>query len=161
MESKEAQERILTFSLGRERYGLPLEFVESIEPRSTITPLPNSPHFLVGIFSVRGTVIPVMSLRLRLGIEPVAEQAESEADRFVIITERESHKLGLMVDAVHGVVPISSGWIESDIALITGRAGSEYLAGVLNLAGSGFVILLDLANLLSPKERDSLEELSP
>ena len=65
-----------------------------------------------------------------------------------------------MVDSVHGVVPISNGWIENDIALVTGREGSEYLAGVLNLAESGFVILLDLANLLSPKERDSLEGLS-
>lgn len=158
MESREAQERILTFSLGKERYGLPLECVESIEPRSTITPLPEMPPFLVGIFSVRGQVVPVLSLRIRLGIEPLSEP--TEADRFVIITEREGRKLGLMVDAVHGVVPISSGWIESDIALVTGREGSEYLAGVLNLAGNGFVILLDLANLLNSEERDSLEKLS-
>jgi purine-binding chemotaxis protein CheW len=156
MESREAQERILTFSLGRERYGLPLECVESIEPCSTLTPLPNMPPFLAGILSVRGQVIPVMSLRLRLGIEPPREQAE--ADRFVIITQQESRRLGLMVDAVHGVVPISAGWVESDIALITGRKGSEYLAGVLNLAEDGFVILLNLGNLLNQQERDNLTE---
>ncbi len=159
MESDRTQERIVTFQLGKERYGIPIEFVESIERKGAITAIPHLPGFCVGIFALRGQSVPIIDLRMRLGIE--AEKNEDYTSQYIVVTKIGTRLVGLLVGTVHEVIPADSGWLETDIAFVTGLPESDYLRGVLNLPTGGFVILLNLPTLLSLKEQESLNTIVP
>lgn len=154
MESDGAQERIVTFQLGKETYGVPIGYVESIERRGALTSIPSMPDFFVGVFVLRGESVPVIDLRIRLGIEQ--ESNDDSASQYIIITKIGGHPVGLLVDTVREVISADSGWLETEIALITGLPESSYLQGVMNLRSGGFVILLNLHALFTPEDQQSL-----
>ncbi|MFQ5599312.1 MAG: chemotaxis protein CheW [Candidatus Krumholzibacteriia bacterium] len=94
-----ALDQIVVFRLTKQRYALPLSLVERIVRAVEVTPLPESPAHVLGVVDVQGTVIPVVSLRERLGIEP---KRLSPGD-FFIIAQAFRRTVALVVDAVEGV----------------------------------------------------------
>jgi purine-binding chemotaxis protein CheW len=104
-----AQRRgVLTFLVGSESYGVEiLSIREIIKPRE-ITEVPRAPRFLLGIITVRGLVMPVIDLRLRLRLEaaPLGRQG-----RILVVLHR-GERFGLMVDAVRDVVRFADSQIE-------------------------------------------------
>lgn len=96
------QNKYVTFKLGKEYYGLPIENVLSIEKPSKTTRIPNAPDYVIGLINLRGDVIPVVDLRTKLGMEK--KQVDKDS-RIIIIKEKEM-VVGLMVDSSKDVLDI-------------------------------------------------------
>ncbi len=96
------QNKYVTFKLGKEYYGLPIENVISIEKPSKTTRIPNAPDYVIGLINLRGDVIPVVDLRTKLGMEK--KQVDKDS-RIIIIKEKEM-VVGLMVDSSKDVLDI-------------------------------------------------------
>ena len=93
-----AQEsKYVVFRLGSQRFGLPIESVERILPVQLVTPMPKCPEMFLGLFDLRGSTIPAVDARLRLGLE-----AGAEAEKFVVVLTPEG-RCGLRVDEVVGI----------------------------------------------------------
>lgn len=108
----ETDQKLLTFSLGSEGYGISILKVKEIIGMMDITPVPKTPEFIKGVINLRGKIIPVMDLRTKFGM-PEQEYNERTC---IIVAEVDlkgvQKLLGVVVDMVSEVVTISDDQIE-------------------------------------------------
>jgi purine-binding chemotaxis protein CheW len=136
---------LLRFRLAGEEYAVDIEkIVEIVSPRAT-TRVPNADTSIVGIMSLRGTIVTVFDLRRRLG-HPRAVDGQSD-DRRLIVVEREGETAGFLVDRVSRVVKLDPSELESH-PVVSATEQSDYVQGVFQ-ASDGLVILLDLERILA------------
>jgi purine-binding chemotaxis protein CheW len=134
---------VLAFVLATEDYALPLADVREILKVPPITDVPRAPVDVLGILSLRGTVVTLLDLRRRLGLP---ERPFDRRTR-VLVVQRGDEPIGLLVDAVTEVVRLDRASIEERPAL-PGARHVDYLAGV-GRPGGAMYVLLNLATLLS------------
>lgn len=108
----EADQKLLTFSLGSEGYGVSILKVKEIIGMMDITPVPRTPEFIKGVINLRGKIIPVMDLRIKFGMAP----QEYNERTCIIVAEVAMNGvqklLGVVVDMVSEVVTITDEQIE-------------------------------------------------
>lgn len=105
-------QKLLTFSLGGEGYGVSILKVKEIIGMLDITPVPRTPEFIKGVINLRGKIIPVMDLRVKFGME---EQTYNERTCIIVVEIKingNDRLLGVVVDMVSEVVNITSDQIE-------------------------------------------------
>ncbi len=121
-----AQEgKYLTFALGKEDYGLEILKVREIIGRTDITLVPQVPDYVKGVINLRGKVIPVINLRLKFGMEEIADTSET----CIIIVTLDDVLIGIMIDRVKDVLDINLKDIEPPPNLGSG-VKSEFLLGI-------------------------------
>lgn len=141
----EDDNQFLTFTLGDEQYGVEILRVQEIKGYTTITPVPNVPHYVKGVINLRGTIIPVVDLRTRLDM-PAAEYNKFT----VIIVVKVGQKIiGVIVDAVSDVLTISSELIQAPPE-IGARVDSRFVRGIAKTQDR-LVILLNIELLLKQR----------
>lgn len=144
----------LTFMLGRERYAMPTEHIREVIRFSSLTEVPMVPDFLRGVINLRGAVVPVIDLALRLGL-PLTVHGKRTC---VVILEfprgAETMRIGVLVDVVHAVFDLASDQIGPPPAG-SAPAAAHFTSGLLDLDGDA-VIALDIARVL---DLDELAEL--
>jgi purine-binding chemotaxis protein CheW len=134
--------KCLRFCVADEEYGVSLmEIREIIKPRD-VTEVPRMPDFVSGVISLRGMIIPVFDLRLRLGL---AANAVPGRER-VIIVKRQEGAVGLLVDEVHQVISLSASAIEHAPPVLEG-IDREFVSGI-GRHGQRMIILLDLEKIV-------------
>jgi purine-binding chemotaxis protein CheW len=137
----------LTFLLAEEQYGLNILRVQEIRGWEQVTRIPNSPRYVQGVINLRGTIVPVLDLRLRFNLSPIEYSKET-----VVIVVRDADQagcersLGIVVDAVSDVL------IARDEEVIStpdfgANVPTENIHGLVS-AGGHMVMLLDVASLL-------------
>jgi purine-binding chemotaxis protein CheW len=133
-----AQEiEMLSFRLGGEEYVLPVDDVREVLKSRELTIVPNSPPHVLGVTSIRGTVLPVIDLGRRLGLPPVARDEKAR----ILIISPDDEDAGIVVDRVTGVVRIAPDAIRP--APETVEQGAELLKGIAR-KDDRLYILLDL-----------------
>lgn len=132
----------VTFILAGEVYSLPVTHVHEILRITSITRVPHAPHGVRGLTNMRGKVLPVVDLRVCLGIDAIPLQVQS---RVLVVTSR-GRWIGLLVDAVQQVERIDRDAVQPPPADVM-TAQSRYIIGVIQIA-SRLVILLDVDALL-------------
>ena len=147
--------KYLTFILADEEYGIGILKVREIIGIMTVTPVPQTPAFVKGVINLRGKVIPVVDLRLKFGMDPVAYNERTS----IIVVEVQSgadyFRIGLVVDAVSEVVNIKGEDVE-DTPTFGTRLDTGYILGMAKLAGR-VKILLDIDRVLNAEELKQLE----
>jgi len=134
--------QFLCFSIAGEEYAVNiLDIKEIVKPRE-VTEVPRAPHFVSGILSLRGLIIPVFDMHLRLGL-PKGEPTGRE--RIVVVKKGEDY-CGLAVDRVVKVVKIAHKSLEQAPTVLD-SIDREFVSGLGRYEGRIF-ILLDLANVL-------------
>lgn len=96
------QNKYVTFKLDKEYYGIPIVNVLSIEKPRKTTRIPNAPDYVIGLINLRGDVIPVIDLRVKLGINQNCIDNNSR----IIIVKEDDIVVGLMVDSSKEVLEI-------------------------------------------------------
>lgn len=131
----------LIFRVSDEIYGINImDIKEIIKPRE-VTEVPRSPGFVTGILSLRGTIIPIIDMRLRLGL--IREQTTGR-ERVVVIKNAESFS-GLLVDEVIQVVRVPNEAVEPAPAVLEG-IDRDFVFGIGRSDGR-LIIILNLANI--------------
>ena len=138
----EKPETWVTFEVAGEVYGLPVLAVEEVLRVTVITRLPYAPAPMRGITQLRGRVLPVVDLAVRLGAPPVEIGPQS---RIVVVTAR-GRTLGLLVDAARQVVKLLPSAMEAPPPEIVSDQ-SDFIVAVVRRAES-LVILLDVERAL-------------
>ena len=116
---------LLCFNLSDEEYAIEINDVREIVKMVDITDVPKTPDFMLGIISLRGVIIPLMDLRMRLGLEACSYNSKTR----IIIASAEDRKIGMVVDAVTEVVGLKKGILEPPPSLLT-NINVELLKGV-------------------------------
>lgn len=142
--------KYLTFSLDNEEYGIGILKIKEIIGMMPITPVPQTPEYMKGVFNLRGKVIPVVDLRLRFGME-ATDYTERTC---IIVVEMDgvsgTVQIGIVVDAVSEVLNIKGEEIE-DTPTFGTKLNTDYILGMAKIEG-GVKILLDIDRVLSAEE---------
>lgn len=127
----------LTFRLDSQEYGLPIIEVQEIKGWTSMTPVPNSPSYMLGVLNLRGTIIPVIDLRTRFGLPP------KEHDEFTVIMVVSMGKrlAGLVVDSVSDVISAPEEAVR-DNPEANSNIDQRFFRGLVESNGK-LVILLD------------------
>ena len=142
-ENKQNEEvQVVAFKLRDEEYGVSILNVQEIRNMTDITRVPFAADFIKGVINLRGSVLPVIDLKKRLGL---AETPYTENTRIVTVTIDELH-VGMLVDAVTEVLTIGSKTVDTKKAT-NDRSGSRFLNGIGNVDGR-LIIMLNLEEII-------------
>ncbi|MBW7860813.1 MAG: chemotaxis protein CheW [Rhodocyclaceae bacterium] len=144
----------LTFTLAEEEYAVDILTVQEIRGYEPVTRIVGAPPFIKGVINLRGAIVPIVDMRIRLNLDKV----EYTQFTVVIILAIGGRLAGIVVDSVRDVVALSTEQIRAapefgsaiDIRYITGLATLE----------ERMVILLDIERLMTSNEMQLLDELS-
>jgi purine-binding chemotaxis protein CheW len=147
--------QFVTLGIEQEVFAVPVETVQEILAMRTLFRIPDAPPYLAGLIDVRGRGVPVIDLRVKLGLPPA--QA-TENTRILVLEVPASGRtlvLGLVADRVFEVAALDAKQIEPppDIGV---KWRSDYISGI-GRRGDGFVIIFDLSRLFSAEEAALLE----
>lgn len=123
-------------------YALRSDDIEQLEMVGHLTPVPNAPAFVDGVTSVRGRVIPAISLRARFGFERQAHDLRSR----LIVVRSENRSVGLIVDSAREFAAIPESAIQPPPEGLV-ELSTRYLRGVAHL-GERLILILDVGELL-------------
>ena len=140
------QLELLTFSIAGEQYAVGIErILEIVRPRP-VTRIPNADPSIVGIISLRGTIVTIVDVRRRLRHR---SERDERADPRIVVVEFAGETLGFEVDRVSRVVRVATGAVEPH-PVVHASELSEAIRGVFR-AGDALTILLDLDKLLDSR----------
>ncbi|MBO4311332.1 MAG: chemotaxis protein CheW [Lachnospiraceae bacterium] len=131
--------------LGDEYFGIDIKFVDNIVRMQHITRVPKSASYIKGVINLRGEVIPVFSLRLKMGLEEIEETKQFR----IIILKVEGESVGIIVDEVREVSNVSSDEIEK-VFHNNAEGIQNFLSGV-GKTENGLISLLDINEILNEK----------
>jgi len=146
--------KFLTFTVCEDTYGIEIQYVIEIIAMQSITLVPELPNYIKGIINLRGTIIPVLDVRMRF----CKEQAEYDDRTCIVVVEISGMNIGLIVDAVQEVLDID------DEEMVPpprnkGEFSNEYIRG-LGKKGDQVKLIIDCIKLLGEELIASLEELN-
>ena len=140
----------LTFKLADEVFALDISKVREVLDFTTITKVPKTPEFMRGVINLRGSVVPVVDLRLKFGMS----RTEKTVNTCIIITEvtvdSETAVLGALADSVPDVMDLDPDHIEPAPKIGT-HLNTEFIRG-MGKRDNTFVIILDIDKVFSTDE---------
>lgn len=137
----------IVVKIGNEQYGIDIQYVDNIVRMQRITRVPKAQSYFKGVINLRGEIIPVMSIRLKFGLEA---DVITNATRIIIIKLEPQSAIGILVDEVKEVVTLD----ESNVEKATYNAKDEktgFLSGI-GKHGDGLISLLNIAGVITEKE---------
>jgi purine-binding chemotaxis protein CheW len=135
--------RHVSFMLGGGSYCVPVDQVVQILRNENILRIPKAPPFVVGVVNLRGDVLPVVDLRMRLGLQ--AEEAARR--RRIVVVQLGKRAYGMLVDEVREIVDLEEGAVTEEAATLFGTR-AEFVCAVAR-RGDSMYLLLDLPKVFS------------
>jgi purine-binding chemotaxis protein CheW len=136
----------LTFALGSEEYGVDILKVKEIRGYDAVTRLPDAPDYIKGVINLRGTIVPVVDMRLKFRLE----RAEYTALTVMIVLNVADRVVGMVVDSVSDVVQLSAEQVRA-VPEIGATIDRQFLTGIGTL-DERMLILLDIERLMASSE---------
>ncbi|MFQ5981324.1 MAG: chemotaxis protein CheW [Candidatus Heimdallarchaeota archaeon] len=177
--------RYVVFRLGTEKFGVRIEQIKEVLLIDDVTAVPRAQEYVLGVINLRGVVCTVIDLPRRLNVRRVetkteaeakAEseteaktetEAETEAERLsssktisTMIVEIGKNTIGMAVDQVESITPISMDQIETQLDMVKKEIHTPFLAGVAKMEHGNLIILLDLDVIFSEYEIGQLTDLA-
>jgi purine-binding chemotaxis protein CheW len=146
--------QFLTFTLGQEDYGVDILRVQEIRGWHPVTRVPNAPSYLLGVLNLRGTIVPIIDMRMRFKLDKVEYTPVTVIIVLSVRTANGNHVFGVVVDGVSDVLDVTAADIKPTPDF--GAAmNTEFISG-LATANERMVMLLDIDKLLSLEELSAL-----
>lgn len=146
MKQNLADDKYLTFWIDQQLFGFPALDVAQIVGMQQITPIPEFPHYAKGIINLRGEIIPVIDMRLRLH----RKEAAYDERTCIVVTTIKENLIGLIVDTVEEVSEITQGQISPPPKLSNDRT-NVFLTGVAQLEEK-IILLVNTEKILTEDE---------
>lgn len=152
-----ATDQFLTFIMANEEYGVDILSVQEIRGWEAATTIPNSPDFVKGVMNLRGTIVPIIDLRLRFGLEQVEYGPMTVVIVLKVNTPTGDKIIGIVVDAVSDVYSLTNE--EMRLPPDMGdQVNTAFIKGLADVQGK-MVILLNIDELLDLQEIPDAEVL--
>ncbi len=140
----------LTFTLGDEVFAVDVTKAREVLDFTTVTRVPQTPRFMLGVINLRSSVVPVIDLRLKFGMEATGRTVNTCIIVMDIVVDGEVITVGALVDSVREVLEIGSDGIEPPPRIGT-RLKTEFLKGMAGF-DDHFVMILDIDRVFSADE---------
>lgn len=154
MESEQNLQYV-TFTLGRDQYGLPVSQAREILDLVPVTKIPRVPAEMLGVINLRGQVVPIVDMQRKLDLVAPDE----EASRCIIVVEiridAELLTIGLLVEEVREVIDLPDNLIEPAPRLGT-RLKTDFIRG-MGKSGETFIVLLDMDRIFNAAELEQYQ----
>ena len=137
----------LTFRLGGEEYGIDILRVQEIRSYEQPTRIANAPEFIKGVVNLRGVIVPIVDLRLKLG----CATAEYNSFTVVIVLNVKGRVVGAVVDSVSDVLELAAEAIRPAPPMASNGTDNSYLTGIGSV-GDRMLILMDIEGLMASEE---------
>jgi purine-binding chemotaxis protein CheW len=144
----------LAFTLGGEEYGIDIQTVQELRSYGPVTQIANAPAFIKGVVNLRGTIVPIIDMRIKLHC------AAAVYDQFtvVIVLKLQGQVIGMVVDSVSDVTTLEPAQIKPAPAM-GAAVNSDYVIGI-GTVDQRMLILVDIARLLSADDTALLNQLA-
>ena len=144
----------LSFKLGEEIFAVDVAQVREILDVITITKVPQTPDFMQGVINLRGSVVPVMDMRLKFGMPPTERTVNTCIIVMEVIQDGETMVLGSLADSVQEVLDLEPDQIEPAPRIGT-RLRSDFIKG-MGKQNERFIIILDIDRIFSADELEQI-----
>ena len=141
------RKQYIVVKIGNEQYGIDISYVDNIVRMQKITRVPRVTNFFKGIINLRGEIVPVMSLRIRMELE---EDVFTNASRIIILKIEQQSALGIIVDEVKEVVTLGTNEIDK-VSGDMKNAKVSFIDGI-GKNGDELISLLDIHSIIEEKE---------
>ena len=142
----------LTFRLGAEEYGLDILKVQEIRGYDAVTRIANTPDFIKGVVNLRGTIVPIVDLRIKFNLgEPTYNEFT-----VVIILNIARRVVGVVVDSVSDVLTLSDEQIRA-APEFSAALDTQYVTG-LGAIDERMLILVDIERLMGGRDMGLIDE---
>lgn len=140
----------LTFKLGDELFALDVSQVREVLDVTAITKVPRAPEFMRGVINVRGSVVPVVDMRLKFGMSRTENTIDTRVVVMDLSLDGDTTVLGALADSVHEVMDLEPEQIEEP-PRVGSRWKTEFIKGI-GKRDEDFIILLDIDRIFSIDE---------
>ena len=144
--------QLVSFKISDEEFGVDILSVQEINRMLQITKMPNTPEFIEGVINLRGRVIPVLDLRVKLGMPRI----EHDKNTRIVVVELKGKTIGFIVDEVSEVLRIPKSITEAPPEMV-GGVNSDYIISIGKLEDR-LLILLDLEKIITAGEFSLIDE---
>lgn len=151
-QSAETANEYLTFALGEEEYGVEILKVQEIRGYDTVTRLPDAPDYIKGVINLRGTIVPVIDMRLKFRLARV----EYNALTVMIVLNVADRVVGMVVDSVSDVIQLEAEQIRP-VPDIGSAIDRRFITGI-GTQGERMLILLEIERLMTSAEMGLVAE---
>lgn len=141
----------LTFVLNGEEYGVEILRVQGIQGWDTVTPIPNSPEFVLGVMNLRGAIVPIIDLRKRFSMDAIPHGPTTVIIVVRVENTDKPRTIGMVVDGVSEVYRLDDANIQPLPEVGSGGVSSDYVKG-LSTVDEKMLILLNIDKLFSGNE---------
>lgn len=138
--------QFLTFMMAGEEYGMDILAVQEIRGWEEVTAIPNAPMYVNGAINLRGTIVPIIDLRVRFGLPQIEYGALTVVIVVSVVIKEATKIMGLVVDAVSDVYSINEETAK-DVPDFQDSENSQFVQGLVNV-GEKMVVLLNLKKIL-------------
>lgn len=145
--SEKDTKQYIVVKIGNEQYGLDISYVDNIVRMQSITRVPKAQTYFKGIINLRGEIVPVMSIRLKMELE---DDEFTNASRIIILKIEEQGTLGIIVDEVKEVVELSADDIDHP-AKTSKKDKSSFISGI-GKNGDELISLFDISAIVDETE---------
>ncbi len=142
----------LTFTLGKEEYGMEILKVQEIRGYDAVTAIANTPQFIKGVVNLRGIIVPIIDLRIKFNLGNV----DYNDTTVVIILNLSNRVVGVVVDSVSDVLTLTPDQIKVAPSLST-SLDTKYITG-LGTIDQRMLILVDIEKLMSSRDMELVDE---
>ncbi|MEJ1237164.1 chemotaxis protein CheW [Chryseolinea sp. T2] len=148
---KNATNTYLTFTLGDEKFAIPVDHVQEVVEFGHVTKVPNSPEYMLGIINLRGKILPLLDTKLKLGLPATAKSQKSRIMVLDLLLEDDKGlQIGAMVDHAREVIELNSNEIQ-DAPEFEDLKSTAPIKGIVNRQGD-ITMIMDIAKVFSTAE---------
>lgn len=143
------KKQYIVVKIGSEQYGIDISYVDNIVRMQKITRVPKAQSYFKGIINLRGEIVPVMSIRRKMGLD---DDVFTHASRIIILKIESQAALGIIVDEVKEVVSLGTDQIDK-VAYDIKDGKSNFINGI-GKNGNELISLFEIGSIIEEKEME-------
>uniref|UniRef100_UPI0040576513 chemotaxis protein CheW n=1 Tax=Agathobacter sp. TaxID=2021311 RepID=UPI0040576513 len=145
IESDMETRQYIVVQIGNEKYGIDIRFIDNIVRMQKITRVPKAQTYMKGVINLRGEIVPVMSIRKKMGLD---DDVITNASRIIILKIIEKGSIGVIVDEVREVITLNVAEIDKTSA----RTGKDSFINGIGKNGDQLISLFEINAIIEEKE---------
>jgi len=155
VDANQKTDQYLTFKLGEELFGVDVSKAREVLDFAEVTKVPQAPDYMLGVINLRGSVVPVINLRQKFGMDEIEQTIDTCTIVMEIEIDGDIIVIGTVADAVQEVLDLDASQIEPPPRLGT-KLNTAFIKGMGNL-NDQFIIILDIDRVFTADELAEIE----